>query len=101
LALAPGLAQIAAFGMGAWEVPDMGSPMVAFLYARPAPGGMREIYELKVGTDRSDCSSAPTVRIDQAQSPVFSEQRHYWPRFSPNGKRVVFIDDPENAASNA
>jgi hypothetical protein len=54
---------------------------------------------LFAGSDTSDCTSNPVVRIDDPAGPA--GYLRLYPRFSPDGKRVVYLEAPSDLSSGA
>jgi hypothetical protein len=59
--------------------PDMGSPSEFRLWA---------------ADENTDCMSAPPRRIDSRG--LYNDHAHFWPRFSPDGTRVLYVDQPQD-----
>ncbi|MCU1277974.1 MAG: hypothetical protein JWM53_1520, partial [bacterium] len=75
----------------AWEPPTAaaGTPLYAFFSivdTTVAP-------HLVVGTSSTDCTTSPPTRVDNNQ---FNDHIPVSARFSPDGKRIVYVDMPQD-----
>jgi hypothetical protein len=72
----------------------------------PPPGGAQPArfafsltdgnqFGLYVASENSDCATNAPPRVDQSD-PFYSTKPHNLPRFSPDGSRVLFIDNPNS-----
>jgi hypothetical protein len=90
------------FGLRAWEPPKTaaaGAPWrVTFLEVVPTPDGTQaEEFRLWAGDENSGCDTEPARRIDSTG--FTNDHRHFYPRFSPDGNRVLYVDEPQDASA--
>ena len=52
-------------------------------------------HQLLVAEEDSDCSTKAPPRVDDGSDAFYSTTGHFWPRFSPDGMRVLLVDNPE------
>jgi hypothetical protein len=63
------------------------------LFAFPEVGGGENA--LVVAAEDHDCVSKAPPRVDQSSDAFYSKRGHFWPRFSPDGARLLFVDNPQ------
>lgn len=86
----PGFAFNTFHGVGAYDPPvGMGPGRFAFTLAQGAQ------HALFVADEASDCASRAPPRVDESTG-FYSGHGHFWPRFSPDGSRVLWVDNPES-----
>ncbi len=88
------------FGLRAWEPPTQGDPWrVTFLEVVPTPDGTQaKEFRLWAGDENSGCNTEPARRIDSTG--FTNDHRHFYPRFSPDGNRVLYVDEPQDMAAD-
>jgi hypothetical protein len=82
------------YGLRTFEPPDGGPVRSVFLEIAPAPSGGVQEFRLWSGDEQSGCSTQPAVRIDS--NGFYNDHAHFWPRFSPDGRRVLYVDKPQD-----
>ncbi len=75
-------------GLRAW---DGALPEVAFMRLGLGTQSNAWTTELFVGNDQSDCAARPALRVDVAAQLGSADWTFFFPRFSPDGKRVVAL----------
>jgi WD40-like Beta Propeller Repeat len=76
----------------AWEPPTgMGTPQFVFLGLQDVSANMPP--QLLVATPQTNCTTSPPARVDNN---IFSDHVPISARFSPDGKRIVYVDMPQN-----
>jgi hypothetical protein len=84
------------YGMRRFE-PDTGPVRSVFLEIVPdADGGVSD-FRLWAADENSGCNTQPAVRIDTTG--FYNDHAHFWPRFSPSGQRVLYVDKPQDLAA--
>ena len=63
-------------------------------FAFPEAAGNQQ--RLLIADEQSDCATHAPVRVDQSSDMFYSTKVHFWPRFSPDGSRVVYVDNPRS-----
>jgi hypothetical protein len=97
---APG--QLTGFGINAYfsthafDPPPGGSLPARFAFTLQQGSEV----ELFVADETSDCVTNTPPRVDEAGS-MYSNKPHQLPRFSPDGGRVIFVDDPGSATNTS
>jgi len=77
--------------------PASGPVRNAFLEIVPdADGGVSD-FRLWAADENSGCTTQPAVRIDSTG--FYNDHEHFWPRFSPDGSRVLYVDKPQDPAA--
>ena len=80
------------YGMRSFEPPS-GPVRHVFLEIVPT-GSMTSDFRLWAADENTDCMSQPPRRIDSVG--LFNDHAHFWPRFSPDGNRVMYVDQPQD-----
>lgn len=83
----------ALYGMRSFEPPSAPARHV-FLEIVLTQSGMPSQFRLWAADESSDCMSQPPRRIDSVG--LFNDHAHFWPRFSPDGNRVMYVDQPQD-----
>jgi hypothetical protein len=97
-----GAGQVFAFGLNAYfsthafDPPAGGSLPARFAFTLQQGSEV----ELFVADETSDCVTNTPPRVDEAGS-MYSNKPHQLPRFSPDGGRVIFVDDPGSATNTS
>jgi hypothetical protein len=85
----------AELGLGSWDpAPGQGPTRFAFQINVASQHG------LFVADESSDCATQAPTRLDET-SGIYSQHGHFWPRFSPDGSRVMWVDNPESQSSSS
>src|SRR5262249_27155721 len=85
-----GFAFNAFHSVGSYD-PAMGRSLFAF------PEVMGNEHALLVADDSSDCTTKAPHRVDQSSDAFYSKRTHFWPRFSPDGTRLLWVDEPNSS----
>jgi hypothetical protein len=87
------------YGMRTWDPPaGVAAPSRnVYLEIVPSTDGTVSDFRLWAADERSDCSTTPSVRIDSTG--LTNDHAHFWPRFSADGNRVLYVDKPQDQAA--
>jgi hypothetical protein len=88
------LEETALFGLRTWEPPRamLGMVPAHVAYLEVTSGDAALEYQLWTADEAGSCGTA--ARLDDSSS--FTDHPHLFPRFSPDGKRVAYIDGNHN-----
>jgi MYXO-CTERM domain-containing protein len=75
-------------GIRAW---DGATPQVAFTNLGLGTQSNSWSTQLFVATDQSDCNTRPALRIDMSAALGSADWTFFFPRFSPDGKRIAAL----------
>jgi hypothetical protein len=78
-------------GLAGFRTFDGTLPAVAFLHITVGSTSSTWTHQLLLGTDQTDCTGRPALRIDMAPALGDGDWQFYYPRFSPDGKRIVVL----------
>jgi hypothetical protein len=84
------------YGMRTFE-PASGPVRNVFLEIVPDNDGGVSDFRLWSADENSGCTTQPAVRIDSTG--FYNDHEHFWPRFSPDGSRVLYVDKPQDPAA--
>ncbi len=87
------LTTLGSIGLRAWQpaAGTKGAARVAFVEQLPVgDSSTLATYKLSVSDENGDCASAPPVRVEDATG--FTNVPKVWPRYSPSGNRLAFMD---------
>jgi hypothetical protein len=78
------------FSVSAFEPPLASTTPARFAFSEIVGTDNR----LLIADEQSDCTTHAPPRIDPSSDLFYSQHPHRWPRFSPDGSRVLYVDNP-------
>ncbi len=85
------------FSVSTWQPPPGSAQKALFAFPEIVPlGGGVNDNQLLVADETSNCATQAPPRIDQSSDAFYSTHAHLWPRFSPDGSRVMWVDNPQS-----
>ena len=89
------------FSVSTWEPPASSLALAQFAFPEVVVSSGVVDNRLLIANEESDCASHAPPRVDPSSDAFYSAHAHRWPRFSPDGTRLLYVDNPSAPAGTS